>query len=269
MSLPRAQRAVVPGDPAAERRLHDRRRRVAESLFRGAGTVWGLGAAAADVEKNGHRTRVLVRPGMAIDALGRELCVDREQCLDVDTLVQHPIWRELSPPDGGSSPTARRAYIVLRHDDTHVAPRQATVSSGARQGASGAGLSEPPRPPAPVPPPEQFRIELCPAPPPDPTALRKRALTAFGGAEAGLRGDEGTRLDFWLQESHPASTPLPAGPDAAPLLLAILDLEVAGTMAYIVPGTLAAPNPDNRSRAVLPGPRAVAECLFGRRLSSG
>ncbi len=271
MNLPRAQRVTGPGDLVAEKRLHALRRRVTDSLLRGAGTVWGLGAAAADVEKNGHRTRVLVRPGMAVDALGRELCVDREQCLDVDTLVQHPIWRELSPPEGCSSPTARRAYIVLRHDDTHVAHRQATVSSGARHGGGG-GPADASRSPAAVAPavlPEQFRIELCPAPPPDPTALRKRSLTA-SGAEMVLRDGEDARLDFWLQESRPAPAAIHlAEPEAAPLLLAILDLEVAGSMAYIVPGTTHAPNPDNRPRAVLPGTRAVAECLFGRRLFGG
>ncbi|MFO0593526.1 MAG: hypothetical protein U0441_38650 [Polyangiaceae bacterium] len=261
------ERELGPWAVGAEKHLRASRRRVSDSLFRGTGTVWGLTAAAAEVEKNGHRTRVLVRPGMAVDALGRELCVDREQCLDVDTLFHHPIWKELAPPPESVSPSARRAYIVLRHDDTLAPVRQATVSSGARTGASGPS-AEAARSPAPAPPAyvaEHFRIELCPAPPPDPTSLRRKGLAARPFAEA-IRDMREVRKAFWLQEALSAS-PVPASADeAAPLLLAILDLDVAGSMAYLAPSRVGAPNPDNRPRVVTPGTRAVAEHLYGQRL---
>ena len=259
-------RELGPIAPHAERRLRALKRRVSDSLFRGAGTVWGLSAEVAEVEKNGHRTRVLVRPGMAVDALGRELCVDREQCLDVDTLFQHPIWKELSPPEGSLSPTARRAYIVLRLDDPPAVIRHATVSSGARQGGQSSGVCapRPVTPTTPVSTPDHFRIELCPAPPPDPVSQRKRRLAAISLEDA-IRESREVRRAFWLQDSAPLA-PLPAPSDAAPLLLAILDLDVSGTMAYLVPSRPHVPNPDNRPRAVVPGTRAVAECLFGKRL---
>lgn len=261
-------RELGPMAPHAERRLRAQKRRVTDSLFRGTGAVWGLSAEVAEVEKNGHRTRVLVRPGMAVDALGRELCVDREQCLDVDTLFHHPIWKELSPPEGSLSPTARRAYIVLRLDDPPAVIRHATVSSAARQGGQSSSGCAPrsATPTMPVSAPDHFRIELCPVAPPDPVLQRKRRLAAISVEEA-IRESREVRRAFWLQDTPPLA-PLPAPADAAPLLLAILDLEVSGTMAYLAPSRPHAPNPDNRPRAVVPGTRAVAECLFGERFFS-
>lgn len=241
-----------------EKRERALRLRVTDCLLRGAGTVWGLSAAVGDTELHGRRTRVLVRAGLAVDPLGRELYVDREQCLDVENLGGHPIWRELQPPPGSTSPTARRAYIVLRHDDCPVGAEQATVSHGDAATQARRGPRSAPGPQ------DRFRIELCPAPPPSPSALRRRSLPAL---HAGSPAPDGEAPISWLQlqEGSLIREPPPPPGEVAPLLLASLDLDVAGAIVHIVPGTPLSPNPDNRPRATLAGVRALAECLFGKR----
>lgn len=247
----------------SEKRERALRLRIADCLLRGAGTVWGLHAAVGDVETHGRRTRVLVRAGLAIDPLGRELYVDREQCLDVEGLANHPIWRELLPPPGAASPSVRRAYIVLRQDDCPAPAEQATVSHGDSHAASLSRRVSRPSPP----PVDRFRIELCPIAPPSPNALRSQSLsTLLGERDDALDRPQLALLlqDGGLPGAEPPACPLP---DAAPLLLASLDLDLAGATVFIVPGTPVSPNPDNRPRASVPGVRAMAECLFGKKLS--
>jgi len=248
-----------------EKRERALRSSVADCLLRAVGTAWGLHAAVGDVETHGRRTRVLVRAGLAIDPLGREIYVDREQCLDVEGLASHPIWRELSPPPGSSSPTARRAYIVLRLDDCPVPAEQAKVSSHVD--AQAASRPSRPRKVRVAPTQEGFRIELCPVAPPSPSAVRSRSLTAMLGARwepvsapppLALLLQEGS-----LTASESASS---ASLEAAPLLLASLDLDLVGATVFIVPGTPALPNPDSRPRAIVPSLRALAERLFGETL---
>jgi hypothetical protein len=230
--------------------------RISGALFRAAGTAWGLVAAVSDVTTNGLRTRVLVRPGLAVDALGRELYVDREQCLDVDGLAQHPIWRELVAPDGSTAGTARRAYIVLRHEVCLV-EANASVAQGRGDCAAPRGGGSY----------DHFRIELCPSAPPEPSQLRRSSFAELACAEhRELPRD--VFLDFFLQERSAvpaAREPIATRPDVAPLLLATLDLDTSGATTFIVESTPAAPNPDNRVRAMLPGARVLAEHLFGKR----
>jgi hypothetical protein len=238
------------GGFAAQQRERLVRKRLHDALLHGAGTVWGLTATACEPDNIRLRTRVIVRPGLAIDARGREIYVDREQCLDVAGLVRHPIWGEMVAPSGATSRTVRRAYIVLRH--------------------------EPPLPGAPRAPHEgeetsRFRLELAATPPPDLRVLQHERLAAsLATAAAGAEGDVFLALALG---DYPAPAELPAPgieDESLPLLLATIDLEVMGqgasAIAYAIPSTSPAPNPDNRVRALVPGTRRVAEVLFGERL---
>lgn len=244
------------GDFAAEQRERLVRRRLHDALAHGAGTVWGLTASACEPDDIRLRTRVIVRPGLAVDALDREIYVDREQCLDIAGLVRHPIWAEMLPPEGSPSRTARRAYIVLRHEPP---------ITGAMSPAHGARSGHDPDDSG------RFRLELAAAPPPDPHAIQQDRFAAMLAATPPeiLRDP---LLLLALQDcTGPAPWPIPGiEHESLPLLLATVDLDVTGqgasTIAYAVAPTASRPNPDNRVRALVPGTRRVAELLFGERL---
>lgn len=249
------------GDLAAEQRERIVRRRLHDALVHGAGTVWGLGASACEPDEIRLRTRIIVRPGLAVDVLDREIYVDREQCLDVAGLVRHPIWAEMRSPDGAASRTARRAYIVLRYEapaSTVLTPRPAGSRPGPWSEIDGAAC---------------FRLELSAVPPPEPRTHRHARLDGLAGTASGQV--PGTpALALALQDGG-AGAPWPPpvqDQESVPLLLATVDLDLTGNgsalAAYVLPSSVAKPNPDNRVRAVLPGTRRVAEALFGERLPS-
>lgn len=237
------------GELAAEQRERSVRRRLHAALVHAAGTVWGLAASACEPDEIRLRTRVIVRPGLAVDALGREIYVDREQCLDVAGLVRHPIWAEMLPPEGAASRTVRRAYIVLRHET----PRP----SGTRGPVRGEIDAS------------SFRLELAALPPPEPGQNR----TAWLGGLAGeaLRESAGPPLLLALQDGSAAAGSRPEMEhESVPLLLATVDLDVTGqgvtAAAFVLGSTAGRPNPDNRVRPILPPVRRVAEALFGEKL---
>ncbi len=285
------------GDFAAEQRERVVRRRLHDALVHGAGTVWGLTAIACEPDDIRLRTRVIVRPGLAIDALDREIYVDREQCLDVAGLVRHPIWAEMVAPEGAASRTVRRAYIVLRHeppllaapfalpaappgpaDDGATRPEIAhdvgqSVPRDVRQSAPRDVRQAVPHPGRGAEPdePARFRLELAAAPPPEQHALQQDRLAALlATVPADVLRDPFFALA--LQDCPaPEGFPWPgAEHESPPLLLATLDLDVTGqgasTVAYVIATSASKPNPDNRVRAVVPGTRRVAEVLFGEKL---
>lgn len=245
------------GSFAAEQRERLVRRRLHGALVHGAGTVWGLTATACEPDNIRLRTRIIVRPGLAIDALDREIYVDREQCLDVATLVRHPIWAEMLPPEAASSRNVRRAYIVLRHEPPAAgAIPPSPASSRFPHDLDDAG---------------RFRLELAAAAPPDPAAIQHDRCAAFLAA-APAEELRDPFLALALQDANaPAPWPWPGSEqESLPLLLATVDLDVTGhgaaAIAFAVPSSPARPNPDNRVRALVPGTRRVAEILFGERL---
>lgn len=253
LSRPRRRRCA----PFAEKLAEEQRDRSAQlrayrALLHGVGTAWGLVAAGAGSGAGGRPTRVIVSPGLAVDALGREIYVDREQSLDVTGLVHHAIWCELAPPDGATGCGLRRAYIVLRYEASPLDPPTG------------------PQPPddtgAETRPIERFRLELGAVPPEGAPALRRDCVAVFAGQDTPA-GE--TRIDLLTRET-PLIVGLPVRSDVAPLLLATVDLEMSGkgaaAVALVAPGTVLAPNPDNRARAVLPDAGRVAEVLFGDRL---
>ncbi|MEZ4297209.1 MAG: hypothetical protein R3B70_19750 [Polyangiaceae bacterium] len=250
MSARRDVAFLGAGKLAAEQQERALRRRLHDALVHGAGTVWGLTASACEPEHLRLRTRILVRPGLAVDPLGRDIYVDREQCLDVAGLARHPIWREMSPPPGAASPTMRRAYIIVRHDPPLCAP--SPLSRGDLD-----------------PPQDRFRLELAAVPPADPeTARRDHRTERLACAPPDVMANPFRALA--LAGTEDAIGPL-ASPDSEslPLLLATVDLELSGqglsAVAYVAEPAPGAANPDNRVRLLLPEAKRVAEVLFGAR----
>lgn len=259
LSRPSRRRPGAP--PGAEELVAEQRDRVAQrrahrALLHGVGTAWGLVAEATGGYQGGRPTRVIVSPGLAIDAIGREIYVDREQSLEVTSLPHHAIWGELTAPDGVAGSSLRRAYIVLRYEPSPTDPPAGTP---AREDDAELGPGGRPY--------ERFRLELAAVPPEGPRGLRRECVTVFAAQDTLPRAE--ACLALWTQERPPGGG-VALRADAAPLLLATVDLEVSGrgaaAMAFVAPSTIHAPNPDNRVRAVLPDAGRVAEVLFGDRL---
>lgn len=269
---------AVPGDPFVRLRYHygmllgaedfsveqrERvlRRRLHHALLHGAGTVWGLRAALGELSTEGKRTQVVVRPGLAVDALGREIHVDQDQCLDVTGLAQHPIWAELLAPDGTTNGTIRRAYVLIRYEACQADPVPAI--SAPCDGPDTAAYSRLL---------DRFHIELSATPPDDPHALQREWLSTLLGAPAS-RSPRDVLLDFLMNVRVPPAPEVPALStfwrkfDKAPLLLATVDLDTSGTGTSATAFAVDVPeNPDNSPRALLPSAQLAAESLFGERL---
>lgn len=258
LSRPRKRSCAPPEaeELVAEQRDRVSQRRAHRALLHGVGTAWGLVAEATGHAHGGRPTRVIVSPGLAIDAIGREIYVDREQSLEVTSLPHHAIWSELAPPDGLSLAGLRRAYVILRSEP---APTDSPAGSPALQDDTAPGPGGRPI--------ERFRLELAAVLPEGPRALRRECVTMFAAQDT--LSPEEARVALWTREG-PSAGGVALRADAAPLLLATVDLEVsgrgAGAMAFVALSTILSPNPDNRVRAVLPDAGRVAEVLFGDRL---
>lgn len=270
---------AVPGDPFVRLRYHygmllgaedfsveqrERvlRRRLHHALLHGAGTVWGLRVALGDPDTEGKRARLIVRPGLAVDALGREIYVDQDQCLDVGALARHPIWAELLAPDGTTTGTLRRAYVLLRYEACQADPVPA-ISAPCDGPGDTAAYSRVL---------DRFHLELASAPPDDPHALQREWLSALLGSAAS-RAPREILLDFLMNVRVPPAADAPSmstfwrKADKAPLLLATIDLDVSGAGDAQVAFAVDAPdNPNNSPRALLPSAQLAAESLFGERL---
>lgn len=247
-------------DFAVEQREKVLRRRLHHALLHGAGTVWGLAVGLGDAHE-GRRTEIQVAPGIAIDALGREIYVDQRQCLDVTGLARHPVWAELLAPDGTTGGTVRRVYVVLRYQACQSQPVAAIAAPCDEPGEAQAYSRAL----------DSFSLELSATRPEDPHALVRDWLAAYLAASPD-KAPRDVLLDFLLREP-----PLP-GLGAfwgrvvdAPLLLAAVDLDVSGAgdalEAFAVEPAGEVVNPDNRVRALLPHAQLLAEALFGDRLS--
>ncbi|WP_437285441.1 hypothetical protein [Sorangium sp. So ce406] len=285
MSDPLPFNAVVPEDPAVpgdpfvrlryhygmllgaedfsvEQRERVLRRRLHHALLHGAGTVYGLRVVLGDPDTEGRRTRVIVRPGLAVDALGREIYVDQDQCLDVAALARHAIWAELKAPDGTVNGTIRRAYVVLRYEACQAdpVPAIAPACDGPGDTAAYSRLLD------------RFHIELSASPPADPHALQRAWLSALLSA-APTRSPRDVLLDFLMNVREPPAPEAPPlssfwrKPDSASLLLAVVDLDQTGAGDGAAAFAVDAPgNPDNAPRALLPSAQLAAESLLGERL---
>lgn len=270
---------AIPGDPFVRLRYHYGmllgaedfsveqrekvlRRRLHQAILHGAGTVWGLRVVLGDEDEDKKRRQLVVRPGLAVDALGRDIYVDERQCLDVSGLAHNPIWQELERPPGAcESKTRRRAYVILRYEACQSLPVPAITPPCNEPGDAVAYSRSL----------DRFRIDLAATPPEDPHMLSREWLAALLASDPN-RVPRDVLLDFILGKPEGEGEPPPLarffrGAVDAPLLLAVVDLDVDAegcgdkTLVHIVD------EPDNRVRALLPSTQAMAESLFGVRLS--
>lgn len=216
-----------------EQRAHLLRHRIHQALLHGAGTVWGL-KVGRNPEKS---TELIVEPGWAIDALGRELYVPRRQCLDIASITLNPIWAKLSRPDPTNN--HRRAYVVLRHVVCETQPVVA-IRPACSEPADAMPFSRVV---------DSYRIDIEATAPPPPEVL----LASWLDPANSLRLSLDTSLLELLTGPAKALGTLWDPEAEAPLLLAVVDLlpvvDANGTpLAQLSPGVH---NPDNRDRPLL------------------
>ena len=123
-------------DFETEQRYFLLRSRLHNALLHGMGTVWGLRVRAEETADPAG-LRLICEPGLAIDALGREVYVPLSVCLDVTGLAATPFWADLAPPpaappaagegggEGGGEEAPdprRRVYVVLSYRACLSAP---------------------------------------------------------------------------------------------------------------------------------------------------
>ncbi|MCG6942872.1 MAG: hypothetical protein LJE69_16675 [Thiohalocapsa sp.] len=141
----------------AEQTYHRRRLTRQQYWLHGAGTIAGLRVwldpAESDTPDADMLTRVLVGPGLAIDALGRELMITETHCLDLRAWLQAQSATALAEgTDGGTL----RLLLTVRYADCPVAAqpvlaRKLNLSTDAVQPsriADGVALTLAPEPPA-------------------------------------------------------------------------------------------------------------------------
>jgi len=251
-------------DFTAEQRYFLLRSRLHNAALHGYGTVWGLGIGHQEAET---RLMLTCAPGLAVDALGREIHVPRSVCLDISGLASTRFWADLAPPpptppvaiegdddsEGGGEADAeadrrRRVYVVLRYRAclTEPAPAIAQPCAGADAGLAPSRVSD------------GYRLCLE-ATAPTLAGLPVRDVIAAVDAPHDARA----RLLAHILTAEPAPARLWSGADDAPLLLAVIDLEPVGDPAERV--RLAGPI-DNGVRALLPAVQAVADLALGIHL---
>lgn len=269
---------AIPGDPftrlrffygqllgaadfTAEQRARVLRDRLHLSLLHGFGTIWGLRVSAGPQGEPEPRPEVVVAPGLAVDALGREIYVDRDQCLDVTALHAERLWGRLSDPGiAGESREVRRAYVVLSYLAClgDRAPGIAPPCADERDLHPFSRVYD------------RFRLDLVETPPdPGDLDVTRRWLEASGPREngSGWPTVREALVDFVTNAGPDDLAPLSARwlqPTPALLLLATVDLVRESGGGADRTGVLAV---DNRPRAILPPAQLVAEQVLGHRLA--
>lgn len=231
---------------------HVWRDRLHAALLHGAGTVWGLAVARSD---DGRWLRV--RPGLAVDARGRNLWLDQELCLDLRG-ASGAFWESLPEV----SPGVRRACVVLTYEACASEPATGLRPGCAEAPPTGGWARQH----------DRARVDLAAAPPEEPIATLRRWLGRLAAAPA-------TGPGRWLGGEPAASSIRPlllevltadatglddlwATDEDLPLLLATVDLEAAPNA-----GLRAVADPDPRGRALLPGVQLLGELLLGTSLA--
>jgi len=257
---------ALPGDPFArprymygqllgaddfttEQRYHLLRARLRNALLHGTGVVCGLDITAAVTSATPPGAELRCTPGLAIDALGREVFVPETICLDVTGLANNKaFWTDLSPPPGAAvGSTARRAYAVLSYRACLSAPVPAIAPpcSDADNSLAYSRVLD------------NFRLCLEAAAPDEPNRLARDWLSLT--APQGLRA----RLQALLTGAPPDIAQLWAQAQDAKILLAVVDLEpVVGAVS----DTTKIDAVDTSMRALLPDVQTVAQIATGLRL---
>jgi hypothetical protein len=266
------QDPATPGDPFTRLRYHYGqllgaedfeteqryfllRSRLHNALLHGAGTAWGL-RVREQVSTEPAGLRLICDPGLAIDALGREIYVPQRVCLDLTGLAATPFWGDLAAPpaapgeaDGEEEDPdpRRRVYVVLSYRACLSAPVPAVTPPCSDSDAALVHSRIL----------DGYRVCLQAEAPPDPAATQ-RDITALS-APPGVRE---RLLELILNPSLDLARCW-GGADEAPLLLAALDLRPVGEPVERVElaGVI-----DNGVRAILPSLQAVADLALGVRL---
>ncbi len=281
---------AVPGDPWSHLRFHygqllgeqdftsEQRTRVLRhrlhlALFHGSGTAFGL-----EIRSASGGAQIKVCPGLAVDAAGREIFVDKEQCLDVQGLhAKKGFWAKLKeverPRTAGGDDVARaevrRAYVVLTYNAClgERIPAISQPCSGEDDAWTFGRLFD------------RYAIRLVEARPPDPLDLQREWIEA--GRRNGPRDEWSTLRDellaFLMDPSCDADDPHrePHGHhldklgrlwqrfQEAPVLLGSVDLAHFGTAEE---GKTQVYDIDNSIRPLLPGVQTLGEEVLGQRL---
>jgi hypothetical protein len=198
-----------------------------------------------------------------VDALGRDVYVDARQCLDISGLALNAVWQDLERVPGASSSARRRAYVVLRYEACQSQPVPAIAPPCNEPGDATAYSRVL----------DRFRIDLAATPPADPHMLVREWLWALLSADP-KRSPRDVLLDFIvgkldgeLDAEPPALAQFFRGAVDAPLLLATVDLELDDANCKDKPLVQVVDEPENQVRALLPSAQAIADSLFGVRLS--
>ena len=93
---------VLAANPRGKLQLH-------QAWQHGKGVVWGFG-----VEVRADLAELVVRPGLAVDGLGREVASDADLCLDVRTWLEDRRDKGFTP-GGGPTRWTFAARLLLRH----------------------------------------------------------------------------------------------------------------------------------------------------------
>lgn len=239
-------------DFTAEQRYHLLRARLRNALLHGSGVVCGLDVSSvstADPPVNELRCT----PGLAIDALGREIFVPETACLDLTGLAANKsFWPSLTaPPGAAADSTARRCYAVLSYRACLSAqvPAIAPPCSDADNALAYSRVLD------------SYKLCLEAAAPPDPNPLSRDWLALT--APPGLRD----RLQALMCQS-PAQKPADPGQlwsvtQEEKVLLAVIDLEPVGNPA----SNTKVDAIDTTVRALLPDVQTVAQIATGIRLA--
>ncbi|HEU5387286.1 MAG TPA: hypothetical protein VFX25_18465 [Streptosporangiaceae bacterium] len=94
---------VLAGNPRGKLQLH-------QAWQHGKGVVWGYGVV---VDSDAGQLRV--RPGLAVDGLGREVASSADMCLDVHEWLADQMNSHGFTPDGGPARYSFSAQLVLTH----------------------------------------------------------------------------------------------------------------------------------------------------------
>lgn len=213
-----------------EQRTHLLHHRVHQALLHGAGTVWGLRVAIHEE----HSEEIVVEPGWAVDALGREIFVPARQCLNIEGLTQHPLWARLAEV----GPNQRRAWVVLRHQTCETQPVVA-IRPACSEPSDAMPFSRVV---------DSFRIDLEDKAPPNPV----EQLTAWlnhNPLDISRLDLEGPLVDLLTRPARGLASLWDVATEA-PLLLASVDVAgdpTTGAQVVVTPF-----NPDNRMRPLLP-----------------
>lgn len=279
---------AVPGDPwsrlryhygqllgaedfAAEQRANVLRHRLHLGLLHGCGCAWGLEVTHSE-KGDPPSTRLEVAPGLAVDALGREIYVDRAQCLDITSLHTTEFWKKLTVElvEGPHNRPVeyRRLYVVLHYEVcmSQPVPAIAEPCSGAEEASAFSRLND------------RFSIELAAAPPPL-HELQREWLRHREDVEN--HGGWNTLRDRLLDVLMKHSGPEPPGNGAAPpelarywtghessgVLLAEIDVVKDENAAEAI--TRVVGDVRNRVRPLLAPTQLIAEELLGHRLTGG